>query len=136
MILSSKVTGITKEVTINSIKITATATKGTNEVSKYYFSKDNGATWSEGQTSNVYIHNYILYSLYLVLDYQKYGLIRHFLYSLILLILYLQFLIYHYYNLTLLLATWSEGQTSNVYTFTGLIDETEYKIKVKVSSLL
>ncbi len=55
-----KVTGITKEVTINSIKITATASKGTNEVSKYYFSKDNGETWTAGQASNEYTFTNLL----------------------------------------------------------------------------
>ena len=41
--------------TYNSITLTATATKGTNEISKYYFSKDNGATWTAGHDVLVWV---------------------------------------------------------------------------------
>ena len=42
--MNPSVATVTNTKTYNSITLTATASKGTNEVSKYYFSKDNGAT--------------------------------------------------------------------------------------------
>ena len=42
--------------TSNSITATVTATKGTNSISKYYYSKDNGSTFTES-TSNSYTFN-------------------------------------------------------------------------------
>ncbi|MDE6284321.1 MAG: fibronectin type III domain-containing protein [Bacilli bacterium] len=52
--INPTITTVATSSTYNSITLTASAQKGTNDVSKYYFSKDNGVTWSEGQTSNVY----------------------------------------------------------------------------------
>ena len=54
--INPSVTTAASTKTYNSITLTATASKGTNNISKYYFSKDNGATWSEGQASNVYTY--------------------------------------------------------------------------------
>lgn len=42
--------------TSNSITATVTATKGTNNISKYYYSIDNGSTFTES-TSNSYTFN-------------------------------------------------------------------------------
>ena len=64
------VTSVTHSVTLNSITLNISAKKGSNDVVKYYYSKDNGATYEES--------------------------------------------------------------TSNNYTFSGLTDTTEYKIKIKV----
>ena len=61
---------VNHSVTLNSITLNVTASKGSNEIEKYMYSKDNGDTWEES--------------------------------------------------------------TSNTYTFNGLTDTTEYKIKVKV----
>ena len=44
--------------TFNSITATVTATKGTNNISKYYYSIDNGSTFTES-TSNSYTFNNI-----------------------------------------------------------------------------
>ena len=41
-------------ITSDSITINVTASGGTNNISKYYYSKDNGKTWEES-TSNTYI---------------------------------------------------------------------------------
>ena len=64
------VDSVSHSVTLNSITLNVTANNGSNEIVKYMYSKDNGASWEES--------------------------------------------------------------TSNTYTFDGLTDSTEYKIKVKV----
>ena len=61
---------VSHSVTLNSITLNVTASNGSNEITKYMYSKDNGSSWEES--------------------------------------------------------------TSNTYTFSGLTDSTEYKIKVKV----
>ena len=43
---------ITSDITLSSMTITINATKGTFDISKYYYSIDNGATWNES-TSNI-----------------------------------------------------------------------------------
>lgn len=43
---------ITSDITLSSMTITINATKGTFDISKYYYSIDNGTTWNES-TSNV-----------------------------------------------------------------------------------
>ena len=48
-----KIIGLNHTETLNSIKLDVTAEGGTNEVAKYYYSKDNGATYEES-TSNSY----------------------------------------------------------------------------------
>ena len=65
-----KIDSVSHSVTLNSITVNVTASNGSNEIVKYMYSKDNGASWEEN--------------------------------------------------------------TSNTYTFDGLTDSTEYKIKVKV----
>ena len=65
-----QINSINHSVTLNSITLTVNASNGSNEIVKYMYSKDNGASWEES--------------------------------------------------------------TSNTYTFEGLTDSTEYKIKVKV----
>ena len=45
---------VTHSVTLNSITVNVTASGGTNNISKYYYSKDDGATWEES-ASNTYI---------------------------------------------------------------------------------
>ena len=48
------ITNVTTTSNSNSITATVTATKGTNNISKYYYSIDNGSTFTES-TSNSYI---------------------------------------------------------------------------------
>ena len=49
------VTNVTaSDITSDSITINVTASGGTNNISKYYYSKDDGATWEES-ASNTYI---------------------------------------------------------------------------------
>ncbi len=55
-----KVTGLTHTSELYKITVTATSERGSNEVSKYYFSKDNGVTWSEGQESPTYVFDNLL----------------------------------------------------------------------------
>lgn len=43
---------ITSDITLSSMTITINATKGTFDISKYYYSIDNGTTWNES-TSNI-----------------------------------------------------------------------------------
>lgn len=43
---------VTSDITLSSMTITINATKGTFDISKYYYSIDNGATWNES-TSNI-----------------------------------------------------------------------------------
>lgn len=43
---------ITSDITLSSVTITINATKGTFDISKYYYSIDNGTTWNES-TSNI-----------------------------------------------------------------------------------
>ena len=50
------VTNVTHSVTLNSITLNVNAKKGSNDVVKYYYSKDNGATYEES-TSNSYTFN-------------------------------------------------------------------------------
>ena len=50
------VTNVTHSVTLNSITLNVSAKKGSNDVVKYYYSKDNGATYEES-TSNSYTFN-------------------------------------------------------------------------------
>ena len=52
----AKINSVTHSVTLNSITLSVNATKGDNEIVKYYFSKDNGATYDES-TSNSYVFN-------------------------------------------------------------------------------
>ena len=51
-----KVNSVTHISTLNSITISVSASKGDNEIVKYFFSKDNGATYDES-TSNSYVFN-------------------------------------------------------------------------------
>ena len=51
-----KVNSITHTSTLNSITISVSASKGDNEIVKYFFSRDNGATYEES-TSNSYVFN-------------------------------------------------------------------------------
>ena len=51
-----KVNSVTHSVTLNSITLSVDATKGDNEIVKYYFSKDNGVTYEES-TTNSYVFN-------------------------------------------------------------------------------
>ena len=51
-----KVNSITHTSTLNSITISVSASKGDNEIVKYFFSKDNGSTY-EKSTSNSYVFN-------------------------------------------------------------------------------
>ena len=51
-----KINSVTHSVTLNSITLSVNATKGDNEIIKYYFSKDNGATYEES-TTNSYVFN-------------------------------------------------------------------------------
>ena len=55
-----KVTGLTHTSELYKITLTAISEGGSNKVSKYYFSKDNGATWSEGQESATYVFDNLL----------------------------------------------------------------------------
>ena len=48
------INAVSYEVTLNSISLTVDASKGSNEISKYMYSKDNGLSWEES-TSNTYI---------------------------------------------------------------------------------
>ena len=50
------VTSVTHSITLNSITLNVNAKKGSNDVVKYYYSKDNGATYEES-TSNSYTFN-------------------------------------------------------------------------------
>ena len=50
------VTNVTHSVTLNSITLNVNAKKGSNDVVKYYYSKDNGATYEES-ASNSYTFN-------------------------------------------------------------------------------
>ena len=52
----AKINSVTHSVTLNSITLSVNATKGDNEIVKYYFSKDNGATYEESET-NSYVFN-------------------------------------------------------------------------------
>ena len=52
----AKINSVTHSVTLNSITLSVNATKGDNEIVKYYFSKDNGATYEES-TTNSYVFN-------------------------------------------------------------------------------
>ena len=49
------ITNVTTTSNSNSITATVTATKGTNNISKYYYSIDNGSTYKES-TSNTYTY--------------------------------------------------------------------------------
>ena len=51
--VNPSVTYVTTSVTSNSIKITATVKAGTNSISKYFYSVDNGKTY-KNSTSNIY----------------------------------------------------------------------------------
>ena len=51
-----KINTVSHSVTLNSITLSVDATKGDNEIVKYYFSKDNGATYEESET-NSYVFN-------------------------------------------------------------------------------
>ncbi|MEG1009874.1 MAG: fibronectin type III domain-containing protein, partial [Clostridia bacterium] len=54
------VTNVTdSNVTLNSITVSAVAVKGTNDIKTYYYSKDNGATYVTS-TSNTYTFNNLL----------------------------------------------------------------------------
>ena len=48
---------ITSDVTDTSITITINATKGTYDISKYYYSVDNGVTWNESANNKIVISN-------------------------------------------------------------------------------
>ena len=52
----AKINSVTHSVTLSSITLSVNATKGDNEIVKYYFSKDNGATYEESET-NSYVFN-------------------------------------------------------------------------------
>ena len=47
----------TSDVTDTSITITINATKGTYDISKYYYSVDNGVTWNESANNKIVISN-------------------------------------------------------------------------------
>ena len=47
------INGVSHEVTLNSISLTVDASNGSNEIVKYMYSKDNGASWEES-TSNTH----------------------------------------------------------------------------------
>ena len=51
-----KINSVTHSVTLNSITLSVNATKGDNEIVRYFFSKDNGATYEES-TTNSYVFN-------------------------------------------------------------------------------
>ena len=46
---------ITSDITLSSMTITINATKGTFDISKYYYSIDNGATWNESKSNIISI---------------------------------------------------------------------------------
>lgn len=48
---------ITSDITLSSMTITINATKGTFDISKYYYSIDNGLTWNENISSKITISN-------------------------------------------------------------------------------
>ena len=50
------VDSVSHSVTLDSITLNVTATKGSEEITKYMYSKDNGASWEES-TSNTYTFN-------------------------------------------------------------------------------
>ena len=50
------INGVSHEVTLNSISLTVDASSGSNAITKYMYSKDNGASWEES-TSNTYTFN-------------------------------------------------------------------------------
>ena len=52
-----KVNTVTHSVTLNSITLSVNATKGDNDIVKYYFSKDNGATYEESETNSYVFSN-------------------------------------------------------------------------------
>ncbi len=49
-----KINSVTHSTTYDSVTLSVSATKGDNDIVKYYYSKDNGATYEES-TSNTYI---------------------------------------------------------------------------------
>ena len=159
-----KVTGLTHTSELYKITVTATSEAGSNEVSKYYFSKDNGATWSEGQESPTYVFDnlldtttynikvkvsdkedkysteyfeaiatsaYINPSITTVTNTKNYN-------SIILTVMATKGIneISKYYFSKDNGSTWTAGQASNVYTYTGLSENTTYNIKVKVEDTL
>ncbi len=52
-----KVNTVTHSVTLNSITLSVNATKGDNDIVKYYYSKDNGATYEESETNSYVFSN-------------------------------------------------------------------------------
>lgn len=60
-VILPNVTASVTEVTDSTITINATATKGTLDISKYYYSKDNGATFTES-SSNTYTFSSLIIS--------------------------------------------------------------------------
>ena len=155
-----KVTGLTHTSELYKITVTATSERGSNEVSKYYFSKDNGVTWSEGQESPTYVFDNLLdtttYNIKVKVSDTENKYSTEY-YEAIATSTYINPSITtvtntkNYNSITLTAtaskgtnniskyyfskdngSTWSEGQTSNEYTFTGLNENTEYNIKVKV----
>ncbi len=48
---------VTSDVTDTSVTITINATKGTYDISKYYYSVDNGVTWNESANNKIVISN-------------------------------------------------------------------------------
>ena len=51
------VTNVTHSVTLNSITLNVNAKKGSNDVVKYYYSKDNGATYEESTSNSCTFNN-------------------------------------------------------------------------------
>ena len=152
-----------KNITLNSISLKVNALNGSNDVVKYYYSKDNGLTYiasdentftfdnlldtteykikikvedSAGRFSTIY-HENIATSTYInpsitnirsTTTYQS-----------------IQILVEasggsnevsKYYFSKDDGATWSEGQTSNTYTFLSLAENETYSIAVKVEDIL
>ncbi len=50
------INSVSHSVTLTSISLTVNATKGSNEITKYMYSKDNGLTW-ESSSNNTYTFN-------------------------------------------------------------------------------
>ena len=50
------INGVSHEVTLNSISLTVDASNGSNAITKYMYSKDNGTSWEES-TSNTHTFN-------------------------------------------------------------------------------
>ena len=151
------VTNVTHSVTLNSITLNVNAKKGSNDVVKYYYSKDNGATYEESASNSYTFNNLTDTTEYKIkvkvqdsdgrYSTEYYEAISTETYILPTVVSVNATTKYNQISLT---ATGTKGtnevakyyysinngtyvEGTNTYTFTGLNEKTTYNIKVKVA---